>query len=81
MDYAVLIDKQDHAVKYKRSICNISLGNLNLRKMVNGYPGDPIEKKPFNFIFCHNNVLSWLEGRVSTYGKKHPQGSQRCVMS
>ncbi len=31
-------------VKYKRSVCNVSLGNHDLPNIiVNGFPGDPIE--------------------------------------
>lgn len=38
---------------------NVGLRNLDLGVMVNGYPGDPIEVRPFDNSFRRSNVLTW----------------------
>ena len=37
------------------SICNVSFTNLDLGNLVNGWPDDPIELRPFD---CHFNPIS-----------------------
>ncbi len=43
----------------KGSHCNVKLDNNDLSAIVNGYPGDPIELRPFNKIFTRQNILKW----------------------
>ena len=41
-------DEHDEcATARKRSSCNVSLGNLDLGNIVNGFRGDPVEYRPF----------------------------------
>ena len=47
-----VIEEQFFAVSYKGSLCNVGLGNLNLGNMVNGFKGDLLQNKPFDFVFC-----------------------------
>ena len=54
-----VVAKQDHAIEHKSSVMNVSLGNLDLANMVNGYPGDAIEDKPFDNSFTRKSTLSW----------------------
>lgn len=44
---------------YKGSVCNAGLGNLDLARMVNGSPGDPLEMRLFDFSFQREKILSW----------------------
>lgn len=54
-----VVAEQDHAVEYKSSVLNVGLGNLDLANMVNGYPDDPIDNKPFDKHFTRKSILSW----------------------
>ena len=54
-----VVAKQDNAIEHKSSVMNVSLGNLDLANMVNGYPGDAIEDKPFDNSFTRKSTLSW----------------------
>ncbi len=44
-----------------RSVCNIALGNFDLGHIVNGFKGDPIEKRPFDYTFTTTNIRKWWE--------------------
>ena len=46
-----VIVEQSFAVSYKGSVCNVGLGNLDLGNMVNGFEGDLLQNKPFDFVF------------------------------
>ena len=46
-------------VTYKNSVCSVGLGNLDLGNMVNGYPGDPLEFRPFDNVFQRDKILGW----------------------
>ncbi len=48
-----------HQGKYKRSVRNVTLGNLNLANIVNIFPGDPIDLCPFYNVFTFSNIISW----------------------
>ena len=50
---------QDYTLLYKNSIMNVGLGNLDLGLMVNGYPGDPIDLRPYDNTFTRLNILKW----------------------
>lgn len=54
-----VVSKQDHTLSYNQSVMNVGLNTLNLSKMVNGYPGDPIELRPFDNNFRRSNILGW----------------------
>ena len=47
--------------KHSRSACNVSLGNRDLSNIVNGFPGDNVSKKPFDYTFTKANIInSWI---------------------
>ena len=54
-----VVAEQDHTIKHKMSLMNIGLGNLDLANMVNGYPDEVIENKPFDKSFIRKSILSW----------------------
>lgn len=58
-DFDDVVAEQDHSMKYKKSLMNARLGNLDLGRMVGGFPHDLIELKPFSFTFRRLNVLRW----------------------
>ena len=42
-------------------VCNMSLSNLDLGHLVNGWPGDPVKLHPFDFNFTVEKIIkSWL---------------------
>ncbi len=43
----------------KGSVCNVKIDNCDLSAIVNGFPGDPIELRPFDKIFTRKNIWSW----------------------
>ena len=44
-----------------KSKCNVTIGNGDLAEIVNGFPGDPIEKRPFDFNFMIQKVIrAWI---------------------
>ena len=47
--------------KHTRTACNVSIGNRDLANIVNGYPGDPIARRPFDYTFTRRNIInSWI---------------------
>ena len=48
-----------YQVEYKWSVCNVTLGNLDLGVIVNGFPGDPIDRHPFDKVFTFDNIIFW----------------------
>jgi hypothetical protein len=47
--------------KHSRSACNVSLGNRDLSNIVNGFPGDDVSKRPFDYTFTKANIInSWI---------------------
>ena len=60
-----------------RSICNVSFTNLDLGNLVNGWPDDPIELRPFDCLFNPKWVIkTWLAvGFMPVTGKaaKNPK--------
>ena len=54
-----VVTEQDHTIEHKASVMNVGLSNLDLGNMVNGYPGDAIEDKPFDNSFTRKSILSW----------------------
>lgn len=43
--------------KKKSSVCTVRLGNLDLGNIVNGFPGDPIELRPFDYSFQKETII------------------------
>ncbi len=43
-----------------RSVCNVSFSNLDLGNLMNGWPGDPIEKQSFDFHFTAKRIIDTL---------------------
>ena len=41
----------------EKSACNVTLGNRDLGHMVNGYKGDMIEKRPFDYCFQREHII------------------------
>ena len=39
------------------SECNVSFSNYNLGNLVNGWPDDPIENRPFDFYFSQDSII------------------------
>ncbi len=55
-------DSDDNGGKQKaRSICNISFSNLDLANLVNGWPNDPVELRPFDYHFTTKRIIkTWI---------------------
>ena len=47
------------AVKVGNSVCHVTIGNEDLGAIVNGFPGDPIEHRPFDRYFCRPRILKY----------------------
>ena len=46
---------------YGQSLCNVSLTNRDLGAIVNGYPDDPVELRPFDYCFTKEKIIkSWI---------------------
>ena len=43
-----------------RSVCNVSFSNLDLGNLMNGLPGDPIEKQSFDCHFTAKRIINTL---------------------
>ena len=43
--------------KGQRSLCNVSFSNYDLGHLVNGWPDDPIEDRPFDFHFSKQSII------------------------
>jgi hypothetical protein len=44
------------------SVCSVNVGNLDLGHIVNGFVGDPIEKRPFDYCFQkHKLINQWIK--------------------
>merc|ERR1711957_930717 len=54
-----LVREEEFVVNHGKSVCSVGLGNLDLGHISNGFPGDPIEKRPFDFSFRRQTVLGW----------------------
>ncbi len=54
-------DKSDERKKKEgRSICNGSFSNFDLANLVNGWPDDPVELRPFDYHFTKEGIIgSW----------------------
>jgi hypothetical protein len=47
--------------KGERSICNVSFSNFDLANLVNGWPDDPVELRPFDYHFTKEGIVrSWI---------------------
>jgi len=44
-----------------QSVCSVNIGNRDLGHIVNGFPGDPLEKRPFDKCFSSVKiVITWI---------------------
>ena len=55
-------DEPDERKKKEgRSICNISFSKFDLANLVNGWPDDPVELRPFDYHFIKEGIIGlWL---------------------
>ncbi len=48
--------------KKRRSVCNVSLTTSDVSNVVNGYPGDPVDLRPFDFCFTKEKIIkTWIK--------------------
>ncbi len=52
-------EEDDFTFEVKDSVCNVKVNATDLSAIVNGFPGDPIELRPFDRIFTRKNIWSW----------------------
>lgn len=53
--------EQEDTPAKKRSICNVNITNHDLAHIVNGFPNDPIELRPFDNCFTKENIIkTWI---------------------
>ena len=51
----------DEGKQKGRSICNVSFLNLDLANLVNGWPDDPVELRPFDYHFTTERIIkTWI---------------------
>jgi hypothetical protein len=51
----------DNGKRKERSICNVSFSNLDLANLVNGWPDDPVELRPFDYHFTTERIIkTWI---------------------
>jgi len=52
----------DVATVAKESITKVKLSNLDLGHVINGFPGDPVELRPFDFCFTQEKIIkTWIK--------------------
>ena len=51
----------DHLTSRTPSLCNVSLGNLNLTHIMNGFSGENITLHSFDKTFTKSNIKSWFQ--------------------
>jgi hypothetical protein len=49
--------KMKPKTKGRRSLCNVSFSNYDLGHLVNGWPDDPIEDRPFDVHFSKKSII------------------------
>ena len=57
-DMAAEAEAGEATSKKQLSACNINLGNLDLGNMVNGYEGDKINMRPFDYCFQKQTIIN-----------------------
>ncbi len=51
----------DDSMRKGWSICNVSFSNLDLANLVNGWPDDPVELRPFDYHFTTQRIITtWI---------------------
>ena len=54
-------DDEDDGKRKERSICNVSFSNFDLGNMVNCWPDDPVELRPFDCHFTPDRIIkTWI---------------------
>ena len=52
----------DDAPVANESITKVKLSNLDLGHVINGFPGDPVELRPFDFCFTQEKIIkTWIK--------------------
>jgi hypothetical protein len=55
-------DNSTIAIAFKGSVCSVTLNCYDLAAIVNGFPHDPIEKRPFDFVFQKEKIFqTWVK--------------------
>ena len=52
-------DEDTFTLRYKGSVCNVTQGNNDLPRIVNGYQNNPIKLRSFDKTFTKSNIISW----------------------
>mmetsp|Transcript_18820 Transcript_18820/g.39497 ORF Transcript_18820/g.39497 Transcript_18820/m.39497 type:complete len:132 (+) Transcript_18820:226-621(+) len=52
-------NEDDFEFEVNGSVCNVKVDNCDLSAIVNGFPGDPVELRPFDRVFTQQNIWSW----------------------
>ena len=54
-------DDEEDGKQKGRSICSVSFSNLDLANLVNGWPGNPVELRPFDCHFTLERIIyTWI---------------------
>jgi len=55
------VDSDDYEFSVGRSACSVNLGNRDLGHIINGFPGDPLNLRPFDKCFCTVKIINtWI---------------------
>jgi len=55
-------DEDEFEFEVDGSVCSVGLGNRDLARIVNGSPNDPIELRPYDYIFTLENIIAtWIK--------------------
>lgn len=46
-----VVAEQFATVRHKNSVCNVGLSNFDIGNIVNDFSGEPLEMRPFDFVF------------------------------
>ena len=59
-DASVSVNARDATTE--ASITKVKLSNLDLGNVINGFPGDPVELRPFDFCFTQEKIIkTWIK--------------------
>ena len=54
-------DDEEDSKRKGRSICDVSFSDLDLANLVNGWPGNPVELRPFDCHFTPERIIkTWI---------------------
>ena len=53
---------EDFIFGIDKSVCSVNIGDLDLVHITNGFIGDPIEQRPFDYCFqMHKLINQWIK--------------------